>query len=202
LSSTALEKVVREVVEDTLRKVREEIDASLKESLRVIERVEQETVREASAISSAGAAARESARQRIISLAEISAKNRSIAVVEEAVKAVFEKALEEIAGRARDESFKPVLRRLLLEALDALAVKDVVVESNTTGIQMLQELAPTVEAEKGVKLRISKNPIGTIAGVRISAADSSKIYDNTVEARLERLRPTLRKDIASIILKE
>ncbi|GBC68366.1 V-type proton ATPase subunit E [archaeon HR01] len=202
MSSAALEKVVREVVEDTLRRVREEIDSYLAEALKTVERVEQEAAREASAIASTGAAARESARQRIISLAEISAKNKSIAVVEEAVKAVFDKAFEEIAARAGGGSFKEVLRRLLLEAVDALGGGDLVVESNAAGIQMLQGLAPAVEAEKGVKLRISKTPIKTVAGVRVSTVDGSKIYDNTVEARLERLRPTLRKEIAALFLKE
>ena len=201
MSSAALEKVVREVVEDTLGKIRAELEAALGEALRAVERVENETFRELSAISSSGAAARESIRQRIISLAEISAKNKAIAVVEDGVKRVFEKALEEIGRRAGQPGFQPIMRRLLIDAVDALDAKDVVAESNSEGLRIVREIVGDVEGMKGVKIRISDQPIETIAGVRVRTVDGTKICDNTVEARLHPFKPFLRREIANILMR-
>jgi V/A-type H+-transporting ATPase subunit E len=201
LSSAALDRVVREVVEDTLGRIRAELESALGEALRAVERVENETLRELSAISSSGAAARESVRQRIVSLAEISAKNKAIAVVEDGVKRVFERALEEIGRRAGQPGFSPTMRRLLIDAVDALNAKDVVAESNSEGLRILREIVAGVEGEKGVRIRLADRPIETIAGVRVRTLDGSRICDNTVEARLERMRPFLRREIASILMR-
>ncbi|MEM4297641.1 MAG: V-type ATP synthase subunit E family protein [Nitrososphaerota archaeon] len=192
--------MVREVVDETLEKVRAELDEAVKEALRAVERVEEETFRELSAISSSGAAARESVRQRIVSLAEISAKNRAISVVENSVNTVFDKALKEIGERATRPDFAPVLKRLLTEAVETLGDADVVAESNEAGLRMLRDLVRDVGDARRVKIQLSDKPIETIAGVRVRTADGFKIYDNTVEARLERLRPYLRKEIASLLM--
>jgi len=170
--------------------------------LRTVERIENETFRELSAISSAGASARESVRQRIISLAEISAKNKAISVIEDGVKRVFEMALEEVGRRAGQPGFSSVMRRLLIDAVDALGAAEVVAESNREGLRILREIVGDVGREKGVVIRLADQPIETIAGVRVRTVDGSRICDNTVEARLERLRQYLRKEVASILMRQ
>ncbi len=170
--------------------------------MKAVERIENETFRELSAISSSGASARESVRQRIISLAEISAKNKAISVIEDGVNRVFEMALEEVRRRAGQPGFSPVMRRLLIDAVDALGAAEVVAESNREGLRILREIVGDVGREKGVEIRLADQPIETIAGVRVRTVDGSRICDNTVEARLERLRQYLRKEVASILMRQ
>jgi len=201
LSSAALDKVVREVVEDALTEFRKGLDESGQEALRIIDRIEAEALREAEAIAEAGRRNRESLRQRLLSLAEINARNRSIAVVEESVNAVLQRARERIAQMG-GRDLRDSLKSLLLEAIDAIGSKRVVVESNRAGLSVLQKMAGEIEAESNVKVSVSQKPIETAAGVRVRSEDGGVIYDNTVEARLERFRPLLRKEIARLFAAE
>lgn len=50
-----------------------------------------------------------------------------------------------------------------------------------------------------VKLTPDGNSIQTLGGVVLTSSDGTVKFDNTFEARLERLRPTLRKQVADIL---
>jgi vacuolar-type H+-ATPase subunit E/Vma4 len=109
----------------------------------------------------------------------------AIAAVEEEVGKVFETALSRLAKEAAGDGFKQVMERLLDEAVELIG-KDIVVESNEKGIEMLREIV----ANKSYKVRItvSDKPIKTIGGLRAVSADGLTRLDNTLEARLERLK--------------
>ncbi len=49
------------------------------------------------------------------------------------------------------------------------------------------------------KVSLDDEPIDTIGGVVLSTPDGAVRFDNTFEARLERMKPTLRKEVASIL---
>jgi V/A-type H+-transporting ATPase subunit E len=53
-----------------------------------------------------------------------------------------------------------------------------------------------------VKLAFDDEPVDTIGGVVLTAADGSIKFDNTFEARLERMRPNLRKEVAGLLTAE
>jgi vacuolar-type H+-ATPase subunit E/Vma4 len=102
---------------------------------------------------------------------------------------------EEAAG----DRFKHVMERLLDEAVELIG-KDTVVESNEKGIEMLREIV----ANKSYKVRItvSDKPIKTIGGLKAVSADGLTRLDNTLEARLERLKQSLRSEIAKMFLRK
>ena len=50
-----------------------------------------------------------------------------------------------------------------------------------------------------VRLTVDEKGIETIGGVTLTTSNGSVKFDNTFEARLERMRPTLRKDVAAIL---
>jgi V/A-type H+-transporting ATPase subunit E len=49
------------------------------------------------------------------------------------------------------------------------------------------------------KISLSEEPIATIGGIILTSPDGSVRFDNTFEARLERMRPDLRKGVAEIL---
>ncbi len=196
MSSSALERVVREVVQEALAEFKQGLEEAGRQALKIVEGVEEETLREAAAMLEAGKRSRDTLRQRILSLAEINARNKSIAVLEEAVNNVLERARERITqldGRELEDA----LRFLLREAVDAIGAERVIVETNSAGLKVIEKVAREIEEEKKVSLSISKTPIEDV-GIKARSEKGDIIYDNTVDARLERMRPLLRKEIAKL----
>jgi vacuolar-type H+-ATPase subunit E/Vma4 len=199
LSAATLDRVISEVVQEAFQTIMKSLDEAQAEALRIVSKTLDEFMRERAAIEEAGRAEREAARQRILSTAEIQAKNMAIAAVEEEVGKVFETALSRLAKEAAGDGFKQVMERLLDEAVELIG-KDIVVESNEKGIEMLREIV----ANKSYKVRItvSDKPIKTIGGLRAVSADGLTRLDNTLEARLERLKQSLRSEIAKMFLRK
>jgi vacuolar-type H+-ATPase subunit E/Vma4 len=199
LSAATLDRVISEVVQEAFQTITKSLDEAQAEALRIVSKTLDEFMRERAAIEEAGRAEREAARQRILSTAEIQAKNMAIAAVEEEVGKVFETALSRLAKEAAGDGFKHVMERLLDEAVELIG-KDIVVESNEKGIEMLREIV----ANGGYKVRItvSDKPIKTIGGLRAVSADGLTRLDNTLEARLERLKQSLRSEIAKMFLRK
>jgi V/A-type H+-transporting ATPase subunit E len=199
LSAATLDRVISEVVQEAFQTITKSLDEAQAEALRIVSKTLDEFMRERAAIEEAGRAEREAARQRILSTAEIQAKNMAIAAVEEEVSKVFETALSRLAEEAAGDGFKHVMERLLDEAVELIG-KDIVVESNEKGIEMLREIV----ANGGYKVRItvSDKPIKTIGGLRAVSADGLTRLDNTLEARLERLKQSLRSEIAKMFLRK
>ncbi|MEM2236794.1 MAG: V-type ATP synthase subunit E family protein [Candidatus Caldarchaeum sp.] len=199
MSTATVDKVVSEVVQEALDNMRKSLDESEAEAYRIIERVEEELRRELAAIREAGKAEREAARQRILSTAEIQAKNMAIAAVEEEISKIFEAVERKLSQIASEDSFEMDLKRLLDEAVQLIG-RDVVVESNEKGIQLLKRIVE--KNSYSVRVSISEKPINTVGGLRARSADGSVRFDNTFEARLERLKPTLRNEIAKMLLRK
>jgi vacuolar-type H+-ATPase subunit E/Vma4 len=199
LSAATLDRVISEVVQEAFQTITKSLDEAQAEALRIVSKTLDEFMRERAAIEEAGRAEREAARQRILSTAEIQAKNMAIAAVEEEVGKVFETALSRLAEEAAGDGFKHVMERLLDEAVELIG-KDIVVESNEKGIEMLREIV--ANGSYKVRITVSDKPIKTIGGLRAASADSLTRLDNTLEARLERLKQSLRSEIAKMFLRK
>jgi vacuolar-type H+-ATPase subunit E/Vma4 len=199
LSAATLDRVISEVVQEAFQTIMKSLDEAQAEALRIVSKTLDEFMREWAAIEEAGRAEREAARQRILSTAEIQAKNMAIAAVEEEVGKVFETALSRLAEEAAGDGFKHVMKRLLDEAVELIG-KDIVVESNEKGIEMLREIV--ANGSYKVRITVSDKPIKTIGGLRAVSADGLTRLDNTLEARLERLKQSLRSEIAKMFLRK
>jgi V/A-type H+-transporting ATPase subunit E len=199
LSAATLDRVISEVIQEAFQTITKSLDEAQAEALRIVSKTLDEFMRERAAIEEAGRAEREAARQRILSTAEIQAKNMAIAAVEEEVSKVFETALSRLAKEAAGDRFKHVMERLLDEAVELIG-KDIVVESNEKGIEMLREIV--ANGSYKVRITVSDKPIKTIGGLRAVSADGLTRLDNTLEARLERLKQSLRSEIAKMFLRK
>jgi vacuolar-type H+-ATPase subunit E/Vma4 len=199
LSAATLDRVISEVIQEAFQTIMKSLDEAQAEALRIVSKTLDEFMRERAAIEEAGRAEREAARQRILSTAEIQAKNMAIAAVEEEVGKVFETALSRLAKEAAGDGFKQVMERLLDEAVELIG-KDIVVESNEKGIEMLREIV--ANGSYKVRITVSDKPIKTIGGLRAVSADGLTRLDNTLEARLERLKQSLRSEIAKMFLRK
>ena len=80
---------------------------------------------------------------------------------------------------------------LLEESTNALGTTQVNVYTNSNDKQIIQ---PLLSKFSGAEL--SNDTIDCIGGVEVKSKDGTMSFNNTIDARVERMKPLIRKDIA------
>ena len=130
--------------------------------------------------------------KQIIGSADLEARNKQLMTLEEGVNKVFSKALDEITNTARSGDYSNLIKSLLDESTKILGTTEVIVSTNTKDKDLVQS---TLSQFPGSEL--SSELIDCLGGVIIKSKDGTTSFDNTLDARIERLKPLIRKEIAS-----
>jgi V/A-type H+-transporting ATPase subunit E len=130
--------------------------------------------------------------KQIIGSADLEARNKQLMALEEGVNKVFSKALDEITNTARSGDYSNLIKSLLDESTKILGTTEVIVSTNTKDKDLVQS---TLSQFPGSEL--SSELIDCLGGVMIKSKDGTTSFDNTLDARIERLKPLIRKEIAS-----
>lgn len=190
-AADTLEKVSGEFESEVLA----DLESGRKEALARVDSVRKETAETVTKILETSVKQAESIRRQIIGAAELEARNAQLRTLEKAVNEAFELANKEISG-SLGASHEKAIERLILEGLNIIGPKAKVrcapkdKRAVTSAIRKLASKA---------KVSFDDEPIETIGGVVLTTPDGSVRFDNTFEARLERMKPTLRKDVAAIL---
>ena len=200
LASVTLDKVISEVINETLNEYKAALEKARQEAYSILEHSAQEASRKAAEIEEDGRRKRESLRQRIISLAEINSRNKSIEVLESGINLVVQEAMKRIETITNKKELGEILRNLLNEAIEVIQVKEIIIQTNRESYNVLQNIAGDIERSSGVKITVDDTPIQTICGIKVRSVDGRIIYDNTVETRIERVRQVIRKELASLFM--
>ncbi len=195
-----LEDVLKSVIEDALVEFRAKIREIEEESLRRLREGGDELYRQALAASQAIRRESEALRMRLISQAMLESRREYLESVEECVNIVVKEAVSRIPSLRRGDEYRQSLKALLREAVESVGGDEVVVECSREDQQLVNGLAKEVGKELGVKIRLSEKFLDCVGGVRVIRGDGSAIYDNTVEARLERMRGEIRQEIIKQLL--
>ncbi len=189
---------------DTLEKVsgefESEILADLQEgrgqALAIIESARKETAQAVVKILGTGIKQAESLKRQIIGAAELEARNNQLKSLEKAVNEVFDMAVKEV-GEASGLRYENSLTRLVKEGSEIIGPKAKVYCSPKDR----KALSAVMRKLRGGQFKpmLDENGISTIGGVVLTAMEGSVRFDNTFEARLERMKPSLRKDVAGIL---
>jgi len=188
---------------DTLDKVSNEFEAqvlsdlesSRKETLSRIESVRKEAAESVSKILETGEKQAESVKRQIIGAAELEARNAQLKSLERAVIEAFDAASKKVSSLSGAPQEK-ALAGLIQEGLEVIGPHAMV----RCAVKDRKAVAVAIKRLEGKgKASLVDDPVETIGGVILSTPDGSVRFDNTFEARLERLRPTLRREVASIL---
>jgi len=196
--SKAFENVVNKIIGEVSQEVRVMFEDSLRASLEILERNKRETIIEAEKIHRSTERQAETLRLRIVGSAELIIKNKSLELIEQMMNEIFQKAFEKIEKISSSDRYKASMKRLLEEGIEIVASKDLVVLCNKKDGRILKVLAKEVANEKKVNIKLAEEPIESIGGVQVRSSDGTIFYDNTIEARMERFKPLLRKDLAAL----
>ena len=126
--------------------------------------------------------------KQIIGSADIEARNKQLMILEEAVDKVFSKALEQIANADHSD----LIATLLKESTQILGTNEIIVSTNNKDKDIVQS---TLSQFPGSEL--SSETIDCLGGIIAKSKDGTMTFDNTINARIERLKPLIRKEIVA-----
>ncbi len=188
---------------DTLEKVSGEFEgeilADLQEgrgqALAIVESARKETTEAVAKILETSVKQAESLKRQIIGTAELVERNAQLKSLEKALNEVFDIAVKEVASSSGARS-EEALSQLVKEGLDVIGTKAKV----SCGLKDRKAVSSAIRKFSGgdIKLTLDEKSIDAI-GVVLTTTDGSVKFDNTFEARLERMRPSLRKEVAGIL---
>ena len=186
---------------DTLQKVSlefenevlSELETGRKETIAKVESARKETTEEVSKVLETGSKQAESVKRQIIGAAELDVRNAQLKALEKAVNEAFELATRDIS---ETKSYADAMERLIEEGLSIIG-RSAKVQCSSKDKKVVTSAIKGLGGE--AKLSLDDEPIDTMGGVVLVTSDGTVRFDNTIEARLERMRPNLRKEVAAVL---
>jgi len=194
--SSATEATLQKVAGEFEVEVMTELQEGREQSLALVLASKRETAEAASKVLETSTKQAEALQRQIIGAAELEARNSQLKVLELAVEDVFSSAVSQIP-KLENKRYQASLRKLLAEAIDVIG-PNALVSANSKDSKEVFSIAKGIKGERG-RLTPGDKRLDTIGGVVLSTPDKTIRFDNTFEARLERLRPTLRKEVAALL---
>ena len=135
-------------------------------------------------------------RRQLIGAAELEARNAQLKTLEKAVGEVFEAAVKELSDLPASRYTKSLVI-LLGEGVEVLG-QNVRVYCNAKDRKAVSSAIGMLPGRQS-GAHLDENSIDTIGGVIMTSPDGSVRFDNTFEARLERMKPTLRMEVSTAL---
>ena len=192
LAELSLEKTVDQVLEKNRAQLLESLKLSFSESQQQLSDSLPELEKEYERILSEGQKEAEKIEKQIVGSSDLEVRNKALLLVEEHTSMVFEKAKEQIKNTKRDSNYSNLISTLLTEATEALGTSEITVFTNSTDKDIVQSAISKISGAD-----LSSEQIDCMGGVKITSKDGSMTFDNTIDARFERMKPLIRKNIAA-----
>ena len=190
-SSPALEKTVDKILNQSENELLVSLKQSLDDSKNTLSNSLSSLEQEYDRILADGKKEADKLQKQIIGSAALEARNKQLMLVEESVEKVFAKAIGKMNDLVRNEDYTKLVTQLLDESVKGLGTSNVTVECNSKDKSVVQSIL-----SKFPGAILSSNTINCLGGVIVKSKDGSMSLDNTIDARIERLKPLIRKDIA------
>jgi V/A-type H+/Na+-transporting ATPase subunit E len=139
----------------------------------------------------------ENLKRQILGSKRLESRNQELLLIETAVNNYFEKAREKFRELSRDKEYKNMVTEMIDDCISAIGTGEIIIESNEKDSKIVAEII--AKKPKKVKLILSDKPIDAIGGLRALSPDGSLTYDSTIELRMERLKPLIRKEIVQAL---
>jgi V/A-type H+-transporting ATPase subunit E len=191
-TADTLEKVSGEFETEILAELQEGREAALS----TVESSRREAQVAVTKILEASVKQGESLRRQIIGAAELEARNAQLKTLEKAVVEVFDAAAKEL-GDGSGARYEASLTQLVKEGLEVIGPRARICCSSKDKRAVSAVLRRLGGSQS--KLALEEKGIDTIGGVVMTSMDGSVRFDNTFEARLERMRPTLRMEVSAML---
>ena len=191
-SEPKLEKTIEKILSQSEVEILASLKTSYDESLETLSKSQSSLEQDYNKILDEGRKESDKIEKQIIGSSDLESRNKQLLLVEESVVKVFDKAIEKIEATSRNENYSKLITTLLDESTEALGTTEVTVYTNSKDQDVVK---PLLSKYSGSEL--SSETIDCLGGVEIKSKDGSMTFTNTIDARLERMKPLIRKEIAS-----
>jgi vacuolar-type H+-ATPase subunit E/Vma4 len=135
---------------------------------------------------------------RIVGRANLDGRKMIMEAKMELLDTVFESASEKLEAMAKKggADYQEVVKKLISEAVEAMGEDELIVSSNKADHGFLKKTLPELSKELGVSLRLDAKPIDAMGGVIVKNPRGTKVYYNTLDGRLSKVRGSKASEVA------
>jgi len=191
-SNSSLESTIDKILKNTESTILSNIKTSLDDSQKVLDESVPKLEAEFDKIIADGKKEADKIEKQIIGSADIEARNKQLMALENAVDKVFTKALDQIANADRSGDYSNLIKSLLDESTQILGTSEIIVSTNANDKDVVQSNLSQFPGSE-----LSSDTIDCLGGIIAKSKDGAMTFDNTLDARIDRLKPLIRKEIAS-----
>jgi V/A-type H+-transporting ATPase subunit E len=200
VDTKSAEYTLDKVASEALAEIVAEIESGKNDALEQLRSINRGTKAEAAKILEGSQREAESIRRQILGSAELEARNSTLRSLEEASNRIVQDSLSAVAEK-RPAAYEKALAKLIAEGAQVIG-KDAVVYCNAKDKKLVGSIAKELNSKSGLKLSIGDKAIDATGGVILQSSDGTIRYDNTLEARLDRIRPQLRREIVDVLSRD
>ena len=191
-SNSSLEQAIDKILSKTEKEILLDLKNSSSDSKQTLDNSLTKLEQEYDKIISDGNKEADKIEKQIIGSSDLEARNKQLTTVEESIDKVFTKALDEIANADRSGDYSKLIKSLFDESTKILGTTEIIVFTNSKDKDIVQSL---LSQYPGAEL--SSETIDCLGGVKIKSKDGTMAFDNTIDAKVERLKPLIRKEIST-----
>ena len=191
-SNSALESTIDKILKNTEHDILTNVKSGLDDAQQNLDSAVPKLESEYDKIISDGKKEADKIEKQITGSADIEARNKQLIALEEAVDKVFSAALDQIANADRSGDYSNLIKTLIEEATQILGTTEISISTNAKDKDVVQS---TLSQFSGAEL--SPETIDCLGGIKVKSKDGAMTFDNTIDARIERLKPLIRKEIAA-----
>ena len=191
-SNSSLEQSIDKILKKTEKEILLDLKNSGSDSKQTLDDSLSKLEQEYDKVLSDGKKEADKIEKQIIGSSDLEVRNKQLLLLEEGVDKVFSKALDQIANVDRSGDYSNLIKTMLDESTKILGTTEVTVFTNAKDKDVVQS---ALSKFSGAEL--SSDTIDCLGGIIIKSKDGTMTFDNTIDARIERLKPLIRKEIAS-----
>ena len=192
LTNSSLEKTIDKILDQTEQDILSNLDGALSDSHQILDNSVTKLEDEYDKIVADGRKEADKLEKQIVGSSDIEARNKQLLALEDAVDRVFTQALEQISNSDRNGDYANLIKSLLDESTKVLGTSEVIVFTNSKDRDVVQSTLGNFAGSE-----LSSETIDCIGGVKIQSKDGAMKFENTIDAKIDRLKPLIRKEIAS-----
>ena len=192
LANSSLEQTIDKILSQTEKEIESSINSALSESQQTLENALPNLEHEYDKILADGKKEADKIEKQITGGADIEARNKQLLALEESVDKVFTNALDQISNSDRSGDYVNLIKSLLDESTQILGTSEIIVYTNSKDKDVVQSALSGFPGSE-----LSSETIECLGGVKIKSKDGAMTFDNTLDARIDRLKPLIRKEIAA-----
>ena len=192
MTDSLLAKSIDKILEKTEKEILANLGNSFSDAKQTLDDSIPKLEQEFDKIISDGKKEADKIEKQIIGSSDLEVRNKHLLTLEIAIDKVFTKALDQIANTSRSGDYSNLMNTLLDESTKILSTTKVIVSTNSKDKDLVQSLL-----SKYPGAELSSQTINCLGGVIVKSKDGAMKFDNTLDARIQRLKPLIRKEIAT-----